>query len=30
MLDKLNTGINDALEVLSQYEDQNYLNKIKC
>jgi len=28
MLDKLNTGINDALEVLSQYEDQNYLNKI--
>ena len=30
MLDKLNTGINDALEVLSQYEDQNYLNKINA
>lgn len=30
MLDKLNIGINDALEVLSQYEDQNYLNKINA
>jgi len=30
MLDKLNTGINDALEVLSQYEDQNYLNQINA
>ncbi|OUR72847.1 hypothetical protein A9Q76_03080 [Arcobacter sp. 31_11_sub10_T18] len=29
MFDKLNTGINNALEVLSQYENQNYLNKIE-
>jgi len=29
MFDKLNTGISNALEVLSQYENQNYLNKIE-
>ncbi|NQY94009.1 MAG: chemotaxis protein [Campylobacteraceae bacterium] len=29
MFDKLNTGINNALDVLSQYENQNYLNKIE-
>ena len=28
MFDKLNMGINDALEVLDQYSNQNYLNKI--
>ena len=28
MFDKLNMGINDALDVLNQYSDQNYLNKI--
>ena len=28
MFDKLNIGINDALDVLGQYSDQNYLNKI--
>ena len=28
MFDKLNMGINDALEVLEQYSNQNYLNKI--
>jgi len=29
MFDKLNTGISNALEVLAQYENQNYLNKIE-
>ena len=28
MFDKLNIGINEALEVLNQYSNQNYLNKI--
>ncbi len=28
MFDKLNMGINEALEVLDQYSNQNYLNKI--
>ncbi|QKJ23989.1 methyl-accepting chemotaxis protein [Poseidonibacter lekithochrous] len=30
MFDKLNIGINDALDILNQYKSQNYVNKINA